>query len=246
MAVDLNIDLGELPDEPEELYALPTVVNLACGGHAGDVESMRRSFELALRYGPRIAAHPSYPDREQFGRARMAIPLEMLFESIVAQVTTLSMVGAEMGAALWGAKLHGALYHAAAEDAQLADAVLDAIVTACSDKLVIVGPAGGHLETACQKRRLRYAREGFADRSYDAQGQLVPRGAPGDVITDPSVCADQALRLARGGAVETICLHGDTPHAVAIAREVRAVLERHELLSAETANPISEEPPPFR
>src|SRR6185503_10979228 len=127
MGVDLNIDLGELPGEPEELYALSTVVNLACGGHAGNVASMKRSIALAMRYGPRIAAHPSYPDREQFGRARMAIPLEMLFESIVEQVTTLSMIAAEMGVALWGAKLHGALYHAAAEDQQLAAAVLDAI-----------------------------------------------------------------------------------------------------------------------
>ena len=231
MAVDLNIDLGEIPGEPEELDAIPTVVNLACGGHAGDIESMRRSIELALRYGPRIAAHPSYPDREQFGRARMAIPLDVLFASIVEQVTTLSMIGSEMGAHLWGAKLHGALYHAAAEDAQLAAAVLDAVVTSYSDKLVIIGPPGGHLEAATQKRRLRYAREGFADRSYDAEGHLVPRGQPGDVLDDPLVCAEQALRLARDGAVETICVHGDNPHALVIAREVRSELERHALLA---------------
>ena len=243
MAVDLNIDLGELPDELEELYALPTVVNLACGGHAGDVDSMKRSLELALRYGPRIAAHPSYPDREQFGRARMAIPLEMLFESIVEQVTTLSMIGAELGAPLWGAKLHGALYHAAAEDPQLAAVVLDAVVTSCSDKLVIIGPPGGYLEAATHERRLRYAREGFADRSYDAEGHLVARGVPGDVLDDPAVCAEQALRLARGGAVETICVHGDNPRALVIAREVRAALERNALLAQDDVDPVSEEPP---
>jgi len=243
MPVDLNIDLGELPDEREELYALATVVNLASGGHAGDVASMTRSIHLALRYGPRIAAHPSYPDREQFGRARMAIPLEVLFESIVEQMTTLSMIGAEMGAHLWGAKLHGALYHAAAEDAQVAAAVLDAVVTSCSDKLVIVGPPGGHLESATQRRRLRYAREGFADRAYDAEGRLVPRGLPGDVLGDPAVCAEQALRLARSGAVDTICVHGDNPGALAIAREVRAALERDALLEVEPQGPTSEEPP---
>src|SRR5689334_21273708 len=185
MSVDLNIDLGELPGEPDELYALATVVNIACGGHAGDIASMKRSIGLALRYGPRIAVHPSYPDREQFGRARIAIPLEVLFESVVEQVTALSLIGGEMGAPLWGAKLHGALYHAAAEDSQVAAAVLDAIVTSSSDKLVIVGPPGGELEVAAERRRLHYAREGFADRSYDQEGRLVPRGAAGDVIEDP-------------------------------------------------------------
>jgi UPF0271 protein len=81
--VDLNIDLGELPNEPEELYALATVVNIACGGHAGDRDSMRRAVALAVRHGARIAAHPSYPDREQFGRARLALPASVLYESIV-------------------------------------------------------------------------------------------------------------------------------------------------------------------
>jgi UPF0271 protein len=242
MAVDLNIDLGELPREPEELYALSTVVNIACGGHAGNIDSMRRSMELALRYGPRIAVHPSYPDRDQFGRARMAIPLEMLFESIVEQVGTLSMIGAEMGAELWGAKLHGALYHAAAEDPQLAAAVLDAVTTTCSAKLVIVGPPEGHLETASRARKLRYTREGFADRSYDPSGRLVPRGAPGDVLADPAACAEQALRLARAGAFDTICVHGDSPNALAIARQVRAALECHELLAIDEGRPVSDPP----
>src|SRR5687768_13816432 len=98
MAVDLNIDLGELPGEPEELYALATVVNLACGGHAGNAASMKRSVRLALVNGARIAVHPSYPDREQFGRARMAIPLDMLYESIVEQVRTLGQIAAESAA----------------------------------------------------------------------------------------------------------------------------------------------------
>jgi len=243
MPVDLNIDLGELPGEPEELYALATVVNLACGGHAGDVASMKRSMALALRYGPRVAVHPSYPDREQFGRARMAIPLEMLFESLVEQVTTLSMVGAEMGVAMWGAKPHGALYHAAAEDPQLAAAMLDALVTAFPDGLVIVGPPGGQLQNASRARKLRYAREGFADRSYDKSGRLVPRGAPDDVLVDPSTCAEQALRLAQSGDIETICVHGDNPHAVAIARAVRAALESEALLRFDDPDPISDESP---
>jgi UPF0271 protein len=221
MTVDLNIDLGELPGEPDELYALSTVVNVACGGHAGDAASMKRAVNLALRYGARIAVHPSYPDREQFGRARMAIPADMLYESIIEQIAALRQIAAEAGSALWGAKAHGALYHAATDDPQLAAALLDAIVAACPDGLVIIGPPWGHLETASRARQLRYAREGFADRSYDEQGRLIPRGAPGDILVDPSVCAEQALRLARSGTDETICVHGDTPHAVAIEAKRR-------------------------
>src|SRR5687768_5050344 len=152
MAVDLNIDLGELPGEPEELYALATVVNLACGGHAGDAASMKRSVALALRYGARIAAHPSYPDREQFGRARMAIPLDMLYQSVVDQLAALKQVAIEAGAKVWGAKPHGALYHGAAEDPQVAAALLDAIVATHPDGLVIVGPPWGHLESASRAR----------------------------------------------------------------------------------------------
>ena len=230
MVVDLNIDLGELAGEPEELYALATVVNLACGGHAGDVASMKRSIALAQRHGARIAAHPSYPDREQFGRARIAIPLEMLYESVVDQVKALGSISVELGAAVWGVKLHGALYHSASEDPQLAAAVLDAVVSAFPDGLVIVGPPAGHLETASRARQLRYAREGFADRTYDKDGQLVPRGALGDVIVDPKACAEQAVQLASRGSIETICVHGDTPNAVAVASEVRAALEQHALL----------------
>src|SRR5579859_7331846 len=126
--VDLNIDLGELPDEPDELYALATVVNVACGGHAGDAASMRRATQLAMRHGARIAAHPSYPDREQFGRARMPIPASVLYESIVDQTDALAHIVREVGARLWGAKPHGALYHAAAEDPAVAGAFLDAVV----------------------------------------------------------------------------------------------------------------------
>ena len=243
MTVDLNIDLGELPVEPRELYALSTVVNLACGGHAGDVASMKRGVELALHYGPRIAAHPSYPDREQFGRARMAIPLDQLYESIVEQVTTLSMITAEMGGTLWGAKLHGALYHAATDDPELAAAVLDAIVAACPNGLVITGPPWGHLENATRARELRYMREGFADRAYDASGLLVPRGTAGDILDDPRACAEQAVRLAQSGELDTLCVHGDTPSAVAIARAVRSALDHHALLRSEPPAAVDDEPP---
>jgi UPF0271 protein len=230
--VDLNVDLGELPDEPEELYELATVVNVACGGHAGDRDSMRHAVELALRSGARIAAHPSYPDREQFGRARMPLPLSVLYESIVEQTDALAHLVREKRAVLWGAKPHGALYHAAAEDVGVASAFLDAVVAVWPDGVTIVGPPEGHLEAESRARQLAYAREGFADRRYGEGGKLVPRGEPGALIYDPEACAEQALSLARGGTVATICVHGDTPGAVDIARTVRSALEREGLLRA--------------
>jgi UPF0271 protein len=228
--VDLNVDLGELEDEPEELYAIATVVNVACGGHAGDRSSMQRAVRLAMSSGARIAAHPSYPDREQFGRARMAIPLSVLYESIVDQVDALAHVVREARAALWGAKPHGALYHAAAEDAGVAGAFLDAVVASWPDGVTIVGPPEGHLEEQSRARELAYAREGFADRRYGDDGKLLARSHAGALIYDPDACAAQALALARGGEVSTICVHGDTPNAVIIASTVRSALEREGLL----------------
>jgi UPF0271 protein len=242
MAVDLNIDAGERPGEPDELYALATVVNLACGGHAGDRPSMRRGIDRALRFGTRIAAHPSYPDREQFGHARIPIPPEQLYESIVDQVAELHRIALEAGAELWGAKLHGALYHATAEDPELAAAVLDGIVSACPDGVVIVGPPWGHLVSASRARNLRYAREGFADRAYDAAGKLVPPGDAREEMDDPAACAAQAVQLARAGAVDTLSVHAATENALSIAREVRAALEREGLLAPSAPPADSEEP----
>jgi UPF0271 protein len=225
------------------LYTLATVVNVACGGHAGDEDSMRRAVMLAQASGTRISAHPSYPDREQFGRARMAIPLSVLYESIVDQMYALVRVVHERHAVLWGAKPHGALYHAAAEDSGIAAAFLDAVVAAWPDAEVagrsrpaegvtIVGPPEGQLVVEAGARGMPYAREGFADRRYGADGKLLARSEPGALISDPKACAEQAVSLARAGHLETICVHGDTPGAVTIARTVRSALEREGLLRA--------------
>src|SRR5262249_11796696 len=159
----------------EELYAVATVVNIACGGHAGDEASMRRAVELARRAGARIAAHPSYPDREGFGRTSMQLSPSALYEAVVEQVDALAHVLRAASGALFGVKLHGALYHDAARDPLLGSAVLDAIVAAHPDPLTVVGPPEGALATECAERGLAYAREGFADRRYDARGGLVPR-----------------------------------------------------------------------
>ena len=230
MPVDLNVDLGELPNEPEELYALATVVNIACGGHAGVEASMKRAVELARSHGVRIAAHPSYPDREGFGRRSLKLPPSALYEAVVEQCDTLVQIAREMGARVELVKLHGALYHDAARDPSIAAAVLDGVVSALPDGPVIVGPGHGVLAPAAEARALPYAREGFADRRYDPNGDLVPRSSPNALIEDPSEAAEQAVRLARSGAFDTICVHGDTRGAVDIAQAVRDALTRENLL----------------
>jgi UPF0271 protein len=231
--VELNVDLGELPEEPDELYSLATVVNVACGGHAGDESSMDRAVELAARAGARCMAHPSYPDREGFGRVSMAIAVAELSRSLRAQCASLAAIARARGVALAGLKPHGALYHDAARDPALADAVAGAArELGAGAAMTLVGPPDGALRAAAAAGGLSYAREGFADRGYRADGSLLPRGQPGALLLDPAACAAQALALAGSGRFDTLCVHGDTPGALANARAVRRALEQAGLLRA--------------
>jgi UPF0271 protein len=221
----LNIDLGELPGEDEQLYALAHVANIACGGHAGDERSIREALERCLRHGTRAGAHPSYEDREGFGRRALEVTPEVLRAQVSAQYTRLATQAAAMGVPIEFAKPHGALYHAANRDAALARAVVAATKEVLGPRITVIGPGAGALREAALAEGLSYAREGFADRATLPDGTLVPRGQPGAVITEPQVAKENALRLARGGAVDTLCVHGDTPGAVVIAQAVRAVLD---------------------
>ena len=250
MRVTLNVDLGELPDEPEQLYAIATVVNVACGGHAGDAASMKRAVDLARAAGAEIAAHPSYPDRDGFGRKTMAIGLDALRESIEAQCAALQAIA---GGAVRAVKLHGALYHDAARDPAIAEAVLRGAMTGLgvrdearlrgageglrANDVVWVGPAHGPLESIARAAGLGFVREAFADRGTLPDGSLVPRGQPGALIVDPSLAAAQAVALAKAGQIDTVCVHSDTPNAVAIARAVRSALEAEGLWIAPRRGP---------
>lgn len=216
----LNIDLGELGGEPEELYALADVANIACGGHAGDDASMRAAALFAARYRTRLAAHPSYEDRAGFGRVSMSVAPAELRESIRAQCAALARVAAPTRVGL--VKPHGALYHDAARSEIVAEALLDGALEALGD-VEIVGPPWGELAAAAGRRGLSYLREGFADRAYLPSGRLVPRADAGAMIDEPSEAAAQAVRLVTGG-LDTICVHGDGPRAVEVARAVQRAL----------------------
>jgi len=221
--IDLNADVGEGPGE-EALYEVISSANVACGGHAGDIVSMREAVGLALRRGVAVGAHPSYPDREGFGRLSQDLDPEEIATAVAAQIISLAQVVWTQGAGLVHVKPHGALYNDAAFRDDVAAAVAEGVVRV-SDALILYGLAGSSALTVWRRRGLRIACEGFADRAYDPDGRLVPRTHPGALITDPHAAADQAVRLASGGRCDTICVHGDTPGAVAIARAVRRGLE---------------------
>lgn len=231
--VSLNIDLGELPGEPAELYELATVVNIACGGHAGDEATMRRALESAARSGARVSAHPSYPDRENFGRRSIELATDALRSSLVAQLRTLRELGAERKMKVLGLKPHGALYHDVSAREELARMMVEIFteeLAAKDSEAVLIGPGTGALFGLARERGLLYLREGFADRGVDASGRLIPRGTAGALIEDPGKAAERAIQLAESGTVETVCVHGDTRGAVEIARAVRRALEERGLL----------------
>lgn len=239
MSVDLNVDIGERPGEPEELYRLATVVNVACGGHAGDDASMTRAVELARNHGARIAAHPSYPDREGFGRKTIALPAADLAASITEQCASLARVANRAGMEIVGVKPHGALYHDAASSEPLATLVLEAVFSVLGAKATfVVGPPGPcSLRSVAGRLGARYVGEGFADRGYDEDGRLRPRGQPGALLTEPREAAEQAAMLVERGDVETLCVHSDTPDALRIARAVHDALESRGLLATHGAGP---------
>jgi UPF0271 protein len=221
----LNIDLGELADEDEQFYELAHVANIACGGHAGDERSVRQALERCLRHGTRAGVHPSYVDREGFGRRALDVRPEVLRSQVAEQCAMLDRQAAAVGVPVEYAKPHGALYHAANKDPALAQAVVSAVKDVFGAQITVMGPGKGALREASLAAGLRYAREGFADRATLPDGTLVPRGQPGAVITDPRVARENAVRLAREGQVDTLCVHGDTPGALTVAREVRAALD---------------------
>jgi UPF0271 protein len=235
--IDLNADVGEGLDTDAALIPLVTSANIACGAHAGDEATMRRTVALALRHGVAVGAHPGYPDREGFGRRDLDLPDPELRASLASQLEALIGVAAAEGAVVRHVKVHGALYHRGATDARVARAIADVALATCG-AVTLVGPAGSRLLEKGRAVGLPVAAEAFADRAYEPDGSLRSRSRPGAVHADPERVARQALAIARDGRVlledgaeiaveaDTICLHGDTPGAVVNAAAVREALAR--------------------
>ena len=234
--IDLNADIGEGYDDAGLMPYL-TRASIACGGHTGDARSMSAGLTLAAEYGVAVGAHPSYPDREGFGRRAWVATPEQIAQWVTQQIEALAEIAAHKGLRLAHAKPHGALYNAAAQQ----DAIATAIAQAIKDwdaSLILLGLSGSRLIEAGRAAGLTVMQEVFADRRYQPDGQLVSRETPGALITDPEIAAEQAYALARAQpivaldgsplrlAVDTLCLHSDTPGANEIACAVAQALNR--------------------
>jgi UPF0271 protein len=235
LRVDLNCDLGEGSGHDAEIMPLLSSVNIACGGHAGDDDTMRATVALALQHGVAVGAHPGLADRANFGRVEQPLTSAQARGLVLRQVERLQAVAGAAGTQVGHVKPHGALYNMAARDAGLAQAVAEAVYEVDS-RLVLVGLAGSRLVEAGQACGLRVMHEVFADRTYQADGSLTPRHRPEALITEPGRAAAQVLRMVREGRVratdgsevairaDTVCLHGDGPHAVGFARAIVSAL----------------------
>jgi len=219
-SIDLNADLGEGCGDDAELLKIVTSANIACGGHAGDERTMRETVRAAVRYGVAIGAHPSYPDREGFGRRAMEIEGAEIVELVCEQIAALDGIAREEGGRLTHVKPHGALYNRSAVDGEVADAVARAVAR-FDPLLALVGLAGSRSTERARARGLRTVEELFADRRYRDDGTLVARGEPGALIESAEEAAERAVALARSGRGESICLHGDSENALTFARAVR-------------------------
>ncbi len=235
--IDLNCDLGEGAGHDADLMPLISSANIACGVHAGDAATMRATVELAVRHGVAIGAHPSLDDRAYFGRRELPVSPATVRQLVITQTRTLQTIARACGGRVAHVKPHGALYNMTARDPALAQAVAEA-VCACGTDLVLFGLAGSAALVAGRACGLRVAHEVFADRTYQPDGSLTPRAQAGALISDEAVAVAQALRLVRSGSVcalngaevtlraDTICLHGDGPHAVGFAHRICAEFQR--------------------
>lgn len=237
LVVDLNADLGESAGHDDELLALVTSANIACGFHAGDADTMHASIEAARRHHVAVGAHPSLFDRENFGRKELPVKPDEVFEAVVYQLGIFQAIAEAAGVGPNHVKPHGALYNMAVRDQALADAIGRAIAQV-DQKLILFAPQNTALSRAGEENGLRIAHEVFADRNYMPDGSLVPRTRPDALLHDPGEAAPRVVRMLREGKVrsvegadvdvraETICLHGDNPEAVDFARVLRSQLEK--------------------
>jgi UPF0271 protein len=239
--IDLNADIGEACDDAgvaaeRALLGLVTTAHIACGGHAGNEESMRAMVREARDRGVRVGAHPSYPDRAGFGRQPMEMAFDDLVCSLTEQIGALITVAALLGAEVQSVKPHGALYGEVAQGAAAWEALVDVLLELCGPHISLALPAGAAAVPLAESAGFTVLQEGFADRAYTAEGGLMARHKPGSVYRDPALAAAQALGLVARGTVtaddgtvlslgvDTLCVHGDSPNAPAMARAVRAAL----------------------
>jgi len=238
--IDLNCDMGEIPaaiadGTQESLMQSITSANVACGGHAGDDETMRATIRQALRHHVAVGAHPGYPDRENFGRRELKMLPQAVADCVFEQLEALAHIADACGAKVIHVKPHGALYNQAVKNRELAAAIAEGVARWRRD-VVLVGLAGSPMLDVFKQAGFAVAAEAFADRRYEPDGTLRSRKFDDALIRNPAEAAQQALRMVQQGTViagngtavpvnaQTICIHGDTPGATNIAAEVAKLL----------------------
>jgi UPF0271 protein len=236
-SIDLNCDLGEGYPSDAALMPLISSANIACAYHAGDADTIRRTIALALEQGVAVGAHPGFADKANFGRLPQALAPAEVYQLVQAQLELIAKIAQAEGAQLRHVKPHGALYNQAAQSLEWASAIAEA-VRDFDPELILFGLSGSWSIKAAKTLGLRTAHEVFADRSYQPDGSLTPRSQTHALLEDPAACTAQVLQLVLHGQVrsssgqliplqaDTICLHGDGPHALTFARAIRAALER--------------------
>lgn len=241
--IDLNSDLGEGAGHDDEILDLVSSANIACGFHAGDPASIFATIQAALERGVALGAHPSFPDRENFGRTEMTLPLAEVYAAVAYQVGGFQALARAAGGRMNHVKAHGALYNMAARDRALAEVIANAVF-AIDPKLILFAPSESELDYAATELGLQTASEVFADRNYLADGSLVPRSRPDAFVHDPREAAERIVRMLDEGMVRaadgtdvaitatTVCVHGDNPQAVMFVRKLRERLEHEEVMIA--------------
>jgi 5-oxoprolinase (ATP-hydrolysing) subunit A len=234
-AIDLNADVGEGMPTDAALVPLVSSVNIACGAHAGDVATMRATVQLAMAHAVAIGAHPGFDDRASFGRVEHTLTSDALAHTVRVQIDALRAIAASEGTRVTHVKPHGALYNMAARDERMAECIARTI-HAIDPTLILVGLAGSVSIRAAEALGLRTAAEAFADRTYRADGTLTPRARPDAMHLTQAAAVAQVQQLLADGTIhtvdrttvhvtaDTICLHGDGPHAVEFARALRGML----------------------
>jgi len=238
--IDLNCDMGEGIGDDALLMPWISSANIACGYHAGDEETMKRTVELAVMHGVAIGAHPGFLDKENFGRTEMILPLTMIYDWIATQLHSLQKICSAFNTTIHHVKPHGALYNMAAKDAALADTIARAIKDV-NTGWILYGLSGSYLVSEAKRKGLLTAAEVFADRTYQDDLSLTPRSQANALIQDEEQALQQVLQMIQQQTVqsithttipiaaETICLHGDGKHAVAFAKRIHQSLKENNI-----------------
>jgi UPF0271 protein len=235
--IDINCDMGEGMGNDLALMPYITSANIACGFHAGNGDTIRHTISLVLKHNIHIGAHPSFRDKENFGRKEIQLPLDKLYAIVIEQLIKMDLIAKEKGATLHHVKPHGALYNMAARDAKMSRVIAQTIKD-FRDDLILYGLSGSYLISEAKAMGLQTKSEVFADRTYQEDGSLTPRSQANALLVDKEQCVQQVLQMVQTGTVttvsgktisivaETICIHGDGTNAVQLAKAVHETLNR--------------------